>query len=428
MRSSSRVSSLAVVAFLAACGGDPAGKPVITGPADAPARLDRAVTVAAPIDLGEPSEGGPFAPDLSGVTRFIQSGLRAVAVNEQGQVAVRAYTRFPLSDPYTFESSSVPFLWKRGTFELVAVTGWRDAVVKDVTNHGVAVGHAKVEGTPRFLVNNITLYRAVVFGGGSPVVLPDGPVPAGFGPVMGSRASGINDAGDVVGARIFCVDISSEGRSSECRGSRPRATLWRRGSYDVVDLGALEGGRGSEAFAINNRGQAVGRSAKESYEAGGPQQATAYPVLFADGRVTELGGLPERPDCGGRAMAINERGEAAGGLCGRAVVWDQGRPVPLASVAGTVGGEALAINDVGDVVGSVSPTDARYGPYHAYQDYTLSSPSLPALWRDGALTLLPTLPSDLVRGGVAHDVNNRGQVVGMNVTHIGMRAVLWTVK
>ena len=71
--------------------------------------------------------------------------------------------------------------------------------------------------------------------------------------------------------------------------------------YSVTDLGTLGGG-GSQAGAINNRGQVVG----SAYTASGDYHA----FLWEDGEMTDLGTLP-----GGSfsfAQAINNRGQVVG--------------------------------------------------------------------------------------------------------------------
>ena len=80
---------------------------------------------------------------------------------------------------------------------------------------------------------------------------------------LNSVASGINDAGDVVG------DILNQ------------AVEWSGGS--VIDLPGLPGSTQSDAFAINNLGQVAGYS-----DVGGIR----YAVEWSGGSVIDLGNLP----------------------------------------------------------------------------------------------------------------------------------------
>lgn len=386
MRSLDSTSSLAVAVLLsAACRGDPATAPPVAPAGTAPASAVGPVAVTEVLDLGTPAEGGGYA------------GLQAVAVNERGQVAVIG-ARSPVS--------TVPLLWEAGAYRPLADPAGGvplNAVIAALNDAGVGAG--SVLGGP-----GVGGLRAALFAGGAPVLLPDGP-----GEVLQSRALGINDAGDVVGVRVL---RSAPGAPT----SASRATLWRHGTGEVVDLGALAPGGASEALAVNNRGQAVGSSTPLP-------GALPRPVFFANGRVVDLGVPPGY--LAGVATAVNERGQAAGyvfslggpGTPERAVLWDHGRAVVLDVPAGAPSSRAAGINDAGDVVGSVVVS---------------SGPSAPppgrdaALWRGGALTVLPRLPgtpAGSVMFAEAADVNNRGQVVGLSTGAGGARrAVRWTVS
>jgi len=101
-----------------------------------------------------------------------------------------------------------------------------------------------------------------------------------------SRAFGINDAGDAVGAATAPT-------------GRKHAVRWSGGS--LVDLGTLPGDDDSEAFAINSSGDVVGAST-------GPRGTHA--VLWRGGTALDLGTLADGATS--RALGINDRGDVVG--------------------------------------------------------------------------------------------------------------------
>jgi len=370
------------------------------------------------VDLGDPPVGGPFSPHPSWCPRpedeeegeicDIGRGLRAVAINEQGDVAIQGYPRDELP---------IPFLLDRGTFELLPpLANGGQRVITAVNAAGEAAGY----GVVGFEL------RAVRFSQGVAVVLP-----TGSDNVVGSRAFGINERGDIVGSRLFLIG------ADELDGFLPRATLWRR-TGEVVDLGALDEGRGSEAYSINNAGVAVGISGSNALSA----QATEFrravrPVMFKNGRVIDLGGSPA---CAGAAYAVNERGKAAGRLCNRATLWDGGQAVPLDTPLGAMSSAGFGISSSGDVVGRIEFPQNLEDPYRLYAvtSPVLSEPFIislkhdqshvvPALWRGSELTVLPTLTGTYRQQGAAYAINNSGQIVGVNLVDDQMRAVRWTL-
>jgi uncharacterized membrane protein len=147
----------------------------------------------------------------------------------------------------------------------------------------------------------------------------------------------------------------------------PQAVLYSRGAFH--SLGSLPGLE-SEALAINNHGQIVGRSGDHA-------------VLFARNGAVDLGGLSTY------AIAINDRGEILGNS---SVRW---KNEPEAALAFSPEG----MNKRGQIVGSTSP-------------YSLSSRAV--LYVDGVTHDL----NDLINSAIgwtliyAYDINDRGQIVG----------------
>ncbi len=120
-------------------------------------------------------------------------------------------------------------------------------------------------------------------------------------------------------------------------------------------------------------------------------------MLWENGKAHALPTVDGDPD--GFAFWINDRGQAVGytGTCTgalHAVSWKNGTATPLPDFG--TGAVAYSINNQGQIVGTVGSADGttQYG----------------ALWQNGVLTNLGTLPGDAA--AIATGINNRGQVVG----------------
>lgn len=198
----------------------------------------------------------------------------------------------------------------------------------------------------------------------------------------GSQANGINAAGHVVGE------------------SGSRAFLFENGM--MRDLGTLPGGDSGSASAINDRGQVAGRSTSdEVYEDEFFTVKVSRAVTWESGTIKNLGTLPEQPQS--EAMGINNLGQIVG-----ATHWVGGADFPLPFLHDTAtgetrqlgdtddsGGEAIAINDAGLVVGS-----ADFGAF-LYEDGTMLD--LNGLIAADSGWMLE----------VATDINERGWIVGV---------------
>jgi probable HAF family extracellular repeat protein len=168
--------------------------------------------------------------------------------------------------------------------------------------------------------------------------------------------------------------------SSANEWGQPSATLWYGG--ETIDLGTL-GGQHSYAAGVNNRGQVVGTSATAD--------VGNLPFIWKDGEMRAIPGI-----MAGQAMAINDLGQVVGiayeGSLVRAFVYDGQELRYLSDISDYVA--AYSINNRGQIVGSMSVGD---GEYHAF------------VWEDGVFTDLESL------GGhydTAYDINDHGVVVG----------------
>lgn len=159
-----------------------------------------------------------------------------------------------------------------------------------------------------------------------------------------SEASGINDAGQVVG-------------TSQIADGHSHATLWKECGCPL-DLGTFNGGVDSEAWAINNAGQILGSSS----DADGRKHS----ILWVDGVPLDLGVLTGQDIFG---ADINNVGQIVGTLGGNhAVLWDGKTAIDLNEFvkgSGWLLETANGINDRGWIVGDAS--NASSGIFnHAY--------------------------------------------------------------
>jgi probable HAF family extracellular repeat protein len=238
-----------------------------------------------------------------------------------------------------------------------------------------------------------------------------------------SHASGINDRGQVVGdstsARSgFVAFLWQRGKMTVLRGmsddqasayainnssqivgqnhsQSDAAFLWRKGKMTLICPPGTDDDSPSTANDINEHGQVVGGCEGRAF-------------LWQTGHRRKLGAMVE-------ASGINDGGQVVGGLWPnyRAVMWRNGR---VTAVAGR-GSEARAINNLGQIVGSISIYSK--GGLDVLAEY-------PCLWEKGKLTRLAGLGGKL---SAAHDLNDRGQIVGWAQTKTGDRhAVLWMLR
>lgn len=197
-------------------------------------------------------------------------------------------------------------------------------------------------------------------------------------------------------------------------------------------------GNNGQAWQINTFGVAVGSSENtipDSTCPGLPSSPQVYefkpvvwfkPFFSAKPVVEELETVSGDPD--GVAFAINDRGQAVGasGSCGpfnsinqinlvptHAVLWQKGKPIDL----GNLGGDghfngifATGINNIGLVVG-VSDTTGD-ASFHGF------------LWQDGHVSDLQPLPGDFYSYATA--ISDEGQVTGLSLdANFNLRAVFW---
>lgn len=239
-----------------------------------------------------------------------------------------------------------------------------------------------------------------------------------------------------------------------------------------IDLGTLGGENSFMNWGeINNQGRIVGYSETAALDPNGEDVCgfgTNHVCLPFVWQHFRMEALPTLGGNNGQASAINDHGEIAGTvetavtdpgcpphLISLPVLWDRGKPRPLATVKNDADGDAFWINDSGEAVGQTSNCShsithavswGRNGAASALPDYgngavafgnndlgqivgSVGSPDgstqWAAIWRNGALESFKPLPGDV--GAIASGVNDRGQVVGStwDANFNWAHAVIW---
>jgi probable HAF family extracellular repeat protein len=210
----------------------------------------------------------------------------------------------------------------------------------------------------------------------------------------------LNDRGDVVA----CVLAPwREHRPATVAEPSHEALLYRNGK--ATPLGTF-GGDFSEALGVNDLSVVVGWAYVRV------PQFRRRAFIWQNGKMNPLRNLPDK-DLSSEAVAINNKGQVAGSLepgkkqGGAAFIWQDGKVTLLQ------GGRPNDINDEGVMVGRTA-------------DFESSA----VVWRNGRAISLPVPKGGGWIRGRARSVNNQGVIVGTaerktNFPQTEVRALLW---
>jgi len=235
---------------------------------------------------------------------------------------------------------------------------------------------------PFYLTSNgVASGEASLADGNWHAILWQGPFKRDLGTLGGLNSSAFgspNAIGQVVGeaetsysdpnGEDFCGFYAS---GAPWSGTTCLGFLWQDDS--MTPLSTL-GGHNGAASAINNQGEVAGNAETATTDSTCPpydpnqgqyQVLQDKPVVWKNGHIEELPTYGGDPD--GFAIAINDHGQVAGasGVCStfnvvnglylspvHALLWDRGKVINLGSLGGAFGNQAHNINNRGQVVGA----------------------------------------------------------------------------
>ena len=359
-----------------------------------------AVLVAASPDALLDSRPAYDAPGRYAVRTVPLEPDHTACLNNRGDVAGTVEVRDRGGELVGFQAA----VWRSGRLiNLGSLPAYPTSSVGAMNDRGEVVGYCELSSS-----GAITMVEQRAFHWRAGRMKALGAL-AGF---TESVATSINQRGDIAG-------YSSES-PPYLRSEPTRAFLFRNGRME--DLGAL-GGIESFAHDVNDLGQVVGSSEVRPAPDGGETARMTYHVrarafLWDQGKMRSLGAIPEKS--GSEAVAINNRGQIVGTtgmsddeLPTRAFIWDNGRMRVLQPLKQDhAESEARDINRRGDVVG-VSGALSVDNP-DALADLTFSDSRRAVIWislKPYDLNALCSSRYGLLREAVA--INDRGQILAI---------------
>jgi len=282
----------------------------------------------------------------------------------------------------------------------------------DLNNRGVASGEASLaDGSLHAILWQGPFKRDLgTLGGLNSAVIYGGPNATG-------QVAGLAETSDTdPNGEDFCGFAAAGAPFS---GQTCLGFFWQDGS--MTPLSTL-GGYNSAAIAINDRGEVAGSAETATTDSTCPpydpslgqyQVLQQKPVVWKHGQIEELPTYGGDPD--GFAIAINDHGQVAGGsgtcstnnlinglyvLPVHALLWDHGKVINLGSLGGEFGNQTHNMNNRGQVVG-VSDL-AGDAVFHAF------------VWSQSTgMQDMGTLPGDTY--SVALSINDAGVVGGVSI-------------
>jgi probable HAF family extracellular repeat protein len=239
---------------------------------------------------------------ITNLGTFGGTGSAAYSVNSRGEVVgVAANTIEENPDFASFITIDFPsatqaraFRWQNGAMQDLGTLGGNDASATTVNERGQIVGVSYTNTTPNNTTGVPTMHPFLWENGvmrdlgslGGTLAMP-----GSFTFLGGTRV--LNDIGEMAGTSMLPGDEVLH------------AFFWSNGS--ITDLGTL-GGSTSEALAINNRSQVVGRARLSD------TPVIRHPFVWENGHMTDLGMVA--PCMNGTAFGINNQERIVGVLSG----------------------------------------------------------------------------------------------------------------
>jgi probable HAF family extracellular repeat protein len=192
-----------------------------------------------------------------------------------------------------------------------------------------------------------------------------------------SVANAINGSGEIAGWNSYDSSPNFD----------PQAFLYSNGTMQNINSPSLFPS-GTEAYGINNAGEVVGTGYINS--------STFHAFLYSGGKMKDIGPSGAFQ---ASAYAINTAGQIVGtyslnsGASGT-FLYTNGKMTTLPNPPGSRGGFGAAINDTGEIVGTMFPSEGSHA----------------AKFSDGAWTDLGNLTG--AQGSGATAINTAGQIVG----------------
>jgi len=238
-------------------------------------------------------------------------GSEAVAINERGEIIGQSVVK-ALDENGLYVSHA--FLRQRGKLRDLGTLGGEESEAVAINDRGEVIGWADIKAKDK---DGYPIRHAFLWANGR---MRDLGTLGG----EGSDAVAINERGQIVGSsyttkgdwhaflwqrgkmrdlgafRVQAINNHGQIVGYGEVGSHVHAVLWQNGK--LRDLGTL-GGTDSHAFAINERGQVVGKSKR-------PPQGGPYAFVWQDGKMTEL--LTGGRYSSSAAVAINDHGQIVG--------------------------------------------------------------------------------------------------------------------
>ena len=298
--------------------------------------------------------------------------------------------------------------------------GGNSSAGNGINNRGWVTGTANLAGDQAehaaLWIDGLRFDLGTLGGDNSAVLFP---VKGNTGKVAGvAETSTIDPLGEEWSCSFFFPTLTGH----TCQGF-----VW---NGHMIPLNTL-GGNNSFAAGNNDLGQIVGWAENATQDptcagANGRNQVLQFePVIWGPDGTVQQQLPPYLDDPDGAAVAINDLGQVVGisGLCDQAVgrftakhavIWENGIPTDLGNFGGIAWNTPVAINQQGQAAG--------FSDFPGDDDGSLNSHAF--FWtKQSGIQDLKTLPGDSISLGLG--MNDRGQVVGESIGPNGARAFLW---